>query len=111
MRNLLACLILVPALAVVGCGDKRENMGVALDRSGHAAGENQGDGGQRQATIAGKNEAWHTMGPDESLTSVAKQYNVELGWLIKRNRIEKTPTAGTQIIVPARSTGGGAKIK
>ncbi len=110
MRNLLACLILVPALAVVGCGDKRENMGVTLDRGGHSAGENQGEG-EIQVTLPKKNEAWHTMGPEDTLSSLSKQYNVELGWLIKRNRIEKTPTAGTQIIVPARSTGGGAKLK
>ncbi len=111
MRNLLACLILVPVLAVVGCGDKRENMGITLDRGGHAAGENQGDGGGRIAATANKNEAYHTMGPEDTLSSIAKQYNVELSWLIKRNGFEKTPTAGTQVIVPGRSTGGGAKTR
>ena len=110
MRNLLACLILVPVLAVVGCGDKRENMGITLDRAGHAAGENQGTE-QRITRVAGKNEAYHTMGPDDTLSSIAKQYGIDLGKLIQRNGFEKTPTAGTQVIVPARSTGGVAKAQ
>jgi hypothetical protein len=108
MRNLLACFIIVPALIVAGCGEKRENMGIALDRGGHAAGEEQG-GVIVQKKVAGPNEAYYTMGPDDTLYSVAKAHNVELAWLIKRNGFTTAAKAGTQVIVPARSTGGGAK--
>lgn len=110
MRNSLACLIIVPALMFVGCGDKRENMAVTLDRSGHAAGQEKG-GIMVQKKVAGPNEAYYTMGPDDTLYSVAKAHNVELSWLIRRNAFEKTPGAGSQVIVPARSTGGGAKAR
>ena len=105
MRNLLPCLIMVPALAIVGC--KRENMGITLDRAGHATGENQGTE-QRITKVAGKGEAYHTLQPGESLSDVSKMYNYELGKLIERNGFTTTPTAGTQVIVPARATGGGA---
>jgi hypothetical protein len=108
MRNLIALGVLA-SLTLTGCGDYRGSMGVAPDRGGHAMGPNKGDVMIGQKPQAGKGEAYHTLTGDETLSKVAKMYGQDLGALIRRNHFEKTPKAGDQVIVPARSTGGGTK--
>jgi hypothetical protein len=80
---------------------------VAPNRQGHAAGQpgHLGQGGLKQVQIPGPGEMFITMGPTDTLTSVAKAYGVELGWLIKRNDLTTSPKPGSNLIVPARATG------
>jgi hypothetical protein len=106
MRNILASLPLAALLVVAGCDQRRENMTIVPDRQGHAASAD----GQPQPThggpVATTGEMYHTLAPGETLSQVARKYNVDLGWLIKRNDIqdEKKVKAGMQLIVPSMQT-------
>jgi hypothetical protein len=108
MRYITALLVITSLSCFVGCGDYREGMQVAPDRGGHAAGEpdKRGGGALSGKPIARAGEMYVTMGPQDTLTSVSKAYGVDLNWLIKRNQLTTpNPKPGTNLIVPARSTG------
>jgi hypothetical protein len=101
MRYMLA-FAAVLSLAISGCDNRRQNMAIVPDRAGHAYGAE----GQIQAIydtpVPGPGEMWYTMQPNETLASVARKANVDLGWLIKRNDIqdESRVRPGLQLIVP-----------
>lgn len=103
MKTFLACAT-VACLALSGCGEVRDTMMVVPDRQGHSASDptnpaqTGGLSGRPQA-VPGK-EMYITLGAQDSLSSVAKAYNVTLEWLIKRNRLTTSPKAGDNIIVP-----------
>jgi hypothetical protein len=107
MNKLTGSLVLASIVVASGCGELRTSMLVAPNRQGHAAGQpgNLGQGGLKQVQIPGPGEMFVTMGPTDTLSSVAKAYGVELGWLIKRNDMKRSAKAGDNLIVPARATG------
>jgi hypothetical protein len=101
MKTFLACAT-VACFALAGCGDYRDSMMTTPDRHGHASFDPStppSTGGSNKPQ-AGKGEMYITLGAQDSLSSVAKAYNVTLEWLIKRNRLTATPKAGDNIIVP-----------
>lgn len=103
MRTISAFIL--AAIVLAGCGDYRDSMMVVPDRQGHAASDPnstvpQGKGSTKP--IAAKGEMYITLGAQDTLSSVAKAYGVTLDWLIKRNRLETTPVAGDNLIVPQR---------
>jgi len=104
MRTLSALALIVLGLALSGCGDYRESMMAVPDRQGHAARDPNTPAGTGLATsaVAGKNEMYITMGAQDSLSSIAKAYGVTLDWLIRRNRLQVAPSAGTNLVVPKR---------
>jgi LysM repeat protein len=104
MRTLSA--LVLTAIALTGCGEYRDSTMVVPDRAGHAATDPnsttpEGKGNTGPVVIKGK-EMYITLGAQDSLSSVAKAYGVTLEWLIKRNRLEKAPQAGDNLIVPLR---------
>ncbi len=104
MRTLSALTLLVLGLALSGCGDYRESMMAVPDRQGHAARDPNVQPGSSLSTtvVATDKEMYITMGAQDSLSSVAKAYGVTLDWLIRRNRLQEAPTAGTNLVVPKR---------
>jgi hypothetical protein len=104
MRYMLASVACaaVISFAISGCDNRRQNMAIVPDRQGHAYGAE----GQVQpivdAPVAGPGEMYHTLEPNETLASVARKFNVDLAWLIKRNDIqdETKVRPGLQLIVP-----------
>jgi hypothetical protein len=103
MKTFLACAT-VACFALAGCGDYRDSMMTTPDRHGHADSDpsNPAQPGlmqNRPQAVPGK-EMYITLGAQDSLSSVAKAYNVTLEWLIKRNRLTASPKAGDNIIVP-----------
>jgi hypothetical protein len=106
MRYLTVVIIALSLLAT-GCGDFRETMRVAPYRGGHSAGDPSqlGTKGSNHL-VPQQGEMYVTMGAQDTLGSVAKAYGVTLKWLIQRNDIRNpNPKPGTNLIVPARSTG------
>lgn len=104
MKTLLACGS-IACLALAGCGDYRDTMMVVPDRQGHSAfdptkpPQTGGQMSTRPQAMPGK-EMYITLGAQDSLSSVAKAYNVTLEWLIKRNRLTTAPKPGDNLIVP-----------
>lgn len=105
MRHVLVPLAAVSLFLIAGCED-RPNMRAVPDRQGHATGPDSNQGDLANAPVAGSNEQWYTMQQGETLAAVAKKYNVQLEWLIRRNQIDETKAkkvgAGFNLIVPRR---------
>lgn len=107
MRTLPALALAILALSglgLTGCGDYRETMMVVPDRQGHAARDPNSTAPTSigNTSVAGTNEMYITLGAQDSLSSVARAYGVTLEWLIKRNRLEKAPQPGDNLVVPRR---------
>jgi LysM repeat protein len=102
MRYILACISVAALFTVTACGDRRQNMAIVPDRQGHAYGADGQVQNTSTAPVANVGEGYHTLVAGETLSQVAKKYNVDLGWLIKRNDIQKPSdvTAGKNLIVP-----------
>lgn len=107
MQKITGSLVLASVIAATGCGDLRTSMLVAPDRQGHAAGEpgHLGSGHLTNTPVPGPGEMWVTMGANDTLSSIAKTYGVDLSTLISRNNLTTPPRAGSNLIVPARATG------
>ncbi len=101
MRYILACIFVASLFVVTAC-DRRQNMTIVPDRQGHAYGAEGVQQPTYSGPVAGPGEAYHTLAAGETLSQVAKKYNVDLGWLIKRNDIQKPSdvTSGKNLIVP-----------
>jgi LysM repeat protein len=103
MRNILFMLSFASVLLLTGCGEERQSMKVTQDKGGHAyipegAGSGSALGNVR---VAGEGEKYITTGAKDTLTSIAKQYNTTVEWLIKRNDLKAgLPAPGTNLIVP-----------
>ncbi len=111
MQKITGSFLLASVIAATGCGDLRTTMLVAPDRQGHAAGEPGHVGTNlRQVPVPGPGEMFVTMGPNDTLSSVAKTYGVDLATLIKRNDLATPPKPGANLIVPARATGASNAI-
>jgi LysM repeat protein len=98
----LAVLSVVSTATLNGCYD-RQNMRVVPNREGRGGGDgsqNQGDMGNRP--VANPKESYYTMKAGDTIYTVAKQFNTNAKWLIRRNEIEDSSTikAGTTLIVP-----------
>jgi hypothetical protein len=104
MRYMLASVACAAVLsfAISGCDNRRQNMAIVPDREGHAYGAEGTVQPIVDAPVAGPGEMYHTLEPNESLASVARKFNIDLGWLIKRNDIqdETKVRPGLQLIVP-----------
>ncbi len=102
MRYILACAAIASLYLATGCDDRRQNMAVVPDREGHAYYAEGGTPPIGNKPQAGEGEQYHTLQPGETLASVARKYNIDLGWLIKRNDIqdESKVKPGMQLIVP-----------
>jgi len=103
MRYLLACTAMT-LLALSGCDNDRQNMTVVPDRQGHAYGANDQAQPTSTGPVARADEKWYTMEPNDTLTSVAKKFDVSLEWLIKRNDIQDDKNIPPQLIVPRMQT-------
>jgi len=103
MRNILFMLSIASVLLLVGCGEERQSMKVTQDKGGHAfIPEGAGAGSPlNNARVAAEGEVYITTGAKDTLTSLAKQYNTTIEWLIKRNDLKNgLPAPGTNMIVP-----------
>ncbi len=107
MRYLLAPTILA-ALCMTGCDNDRQTYSVVPDRQGHAtapdnATQGRGIGNQ---PVAGAGEMYYTLEANDTLSSVARKFNVSLDYLIRRNDIRRAGQVkpGTQLIVPRVQT-------
>ncbi|MBA3707398.1 MAG: LysM peptidoglycan-binding domain-containing protein [Planctomycetes bacterium] len=105
MRYIFACISVAALFIVAGC-DRRQNIAVVPDRQGHAAYADGGVPPIGNHPQAGVGEMYHTLMPGETLSQVAKKYNVDLGWLIKRNDIQNPNDVkpNMQLIVPVSAT-------
>jgi LysM repeat protein len=105
MRNILFSLSFASVLLLTGCGDERQTMKVTQDKRGHAyipegAGSGSALGNVR---VAGPDEQYITTTAKDTLTSLAKQYNTTLEWIITRNDLKAgLPAPGSNLIVPKR---------
>lgn len=104
MKTLLVCAS-AACFTLASCSEFRDTMMVVPDRQGHAAtngiaaAPTEGKGTNVVVAIPGK-EMYITLGAQDTLSSVAKAYNVTLEWLIKRNRLTKPAKPGDNLIVP-----------
>lgn len=100
MRYLLASVVLL-SVAMTAC-DRRQNIAVVPDRQNHAYGAGGVQQPISQRPTASEGEMYHTLQANESISSVARKYNVDLGWLIRRNDIQDSASVkvGDQLIVP-----------
>jgi hypothetical protein len=103
MKNAPALLFVVlSAIAVTGCGDKRNTMNSTPERGTHSVGAAGAQNGQ-DMLVPGPTEAMYTSKAGDTLTSIAKAHGETLSALIARNRIKEDqnpPKVGTQFIVP-----------
>jgi hypothetical protein len=100
MRYVIAPAVVL-SMILAGC-DQRENIAVVPDRQGHAYGAEGVQQPISNTPTARTGEMYYTLQPNEQLFQVAKKFNVDLGWLIKRNRIEDETKVkpGMTLIVP-----------
>ncbi len=105
MRYLLPVALLT-ILALGGCGDERQTYSVVPDRQGHATTPDGLPAPIQGGAVAGPGERYYSMEQGDTLIKVARKFNVEVEWLIHRNRIEhhSQVKVGTQLIVPATAT-------
>jgi hypothetical protein len=103
MKNALALLLVIlSAIAVTGCGDKRKTMDTTPPRGQHSVGAAGAQNGQ-DMLVPGPGEAMYTSKAGDTLTTIAKAHGETLSQLITRNRIKEDqnpPKVGTQFIVP-----------
>ncbi len=107
MRYLLVPTILA-ALCITACDNDRQTYSVVPDRQGHATSPEGAKQGQNISNkpVAGEGEMYYTMEANDSLSGVAKKFNVSLDWLIRRNDIrhDNQVKPGEQLIVPRIQT-------
>jgi LysM repeat protein len=103
MRNILFMISISSLLLLVGCVEERQSMKVTQNKQGHAfIPEGAGSGSALpNKLVAAEGEIWITTSGKDTLTSIAKQYNTTIEWLIKRNDLKNgLPVPGTNMIVP-----------
>lgn len=106
MRILLAGLAVMSVFSTVsltGCYE-RQNMRAVPNREGRPG----GDGSQNlrdmvNQPVANPNESYYTMKAGDTLYSIAKQFNTNAKWLIRRNELEEATAIkpGKTLIVPS----------
>ncbi len=99
----LAVLSVVSTATLNGCYD-RQNMRAVPNRESRAGGNgSQLLGDQVNRPVAGPTESYYTMKAGDTLYTIAKQFNTNAKWLIRRNEIEETTALkpGTTLIVPS----------
>lgn len=105
MRTYLAAAVAASLLLATGCED-RQNLRVVPDRQGHAAGTTNQSVAPTNDLVAAKNETWYTMLKGETLYGVAKKFNIKVGDLIARNKIDEAKQnkvgEGYNLIVPRK---------
>lgn len=96
--SIVACAVLV---AFTGC-EERQNMRVTPNRDDHAyvPPDHRSNIGTKVMAIEGE-EIYYNWKAGDTLTNVAKSYNMTVEELIRRNKLKngETPKAGDQIIV------------
>jgi LysM repeat protein len=105
MRTTLAAAVAVSLLFATGCED-RQNLRVVPDRHGHAAGTTKQAVASTNDLVASANEQWYTMQKGETMYGVAKKFNIKVGDLIARNKIDEAKVnkigEGYNLIVPRK---------
>jgi len=105
MRTTLAAVVAVSLLLATGCED-RQNLRVVPDRHGHAAGTTNQSVAATNDLVAAQNETWYAMQKGETLYGVAKKFNIKVGDLISRNKIDESKQNkvgdGYNLIVPRK---------
>jgi LysM repeat protein len=99
----LAVLSVVSTATLNGCYD-RQNMRAVPNRENRAGGDgSQHLGDMVNQPVANPNESYYTMKSGDTLYSIAKQFNTNAKWLIRRNELEESTAIkpGKTLIVPA----------
>jgi hypothetical protein len=103
MRHLIATFVVasVVLVAFTGC-EERSNMRVAPNRDGHAWFDPANKPNMGVGPVANPGEEiYHNWRAQDTLSGVAKTYNMSVEELIKRNQLKngQVPKAGDQVIV------------
>lgn len=98
-------LVIVPAaialLIMAGC-EERHSMRALPDRQEHAYVDPTGKAGLGNVLTPEEGEIFITVGPKDTLSSVAKKYNTTVRGLIERNDLKDgLPAPGKNLIVPS----------